>query len=65
MTEILNWVEKLNELDTTNVKPLTNMSHVVNTYREDKVREHLSHERALQNGPARDQNYFRVPKVLD
>ncbi|MFA0960806.1 Asp-tRNA(Asn)/Glu-tRNA(Gln) amidotransferase subunit GatC [Roseivirga sp. BDSF3-8] len=65
MTDILDWVEKLNELDTDNVEPLTNMSSEVNGYREDEVKEHLSHERALKNGPKTDEDYFRVPKVLD
>lgn len=65
MTEILDWVEKLNELDTTGVEPLTNMSQEVNAYREDEVKEHLSHECALLNGPKKDSDYFRVPKVLE
>jgi aspartyl-tRNA(Asn)/glutamyl-tRNA(Gln) amidotransferase subunit C len=65
MTEILTWVEKLNELDTDNVQPLTNMSFEVNQVREDAVKEHLSHERGLLNAPKKDSDYFRVPKVLE
>ena len=49
MTRILDWVEKLNELDTEGVEPLTTMSHEVNVLREDVNEPHLSHEKALKN----------------
>jgi aspartyl-tRNA(Asn)/glutamyl-tRNA(Gln) amidotransferase subunit C len=65
MTNIVNWVEKLNEVDTEGVEPLTTMSHEVNALREDKVGGHISHEDALKNAPKKDQDYFRVPKVIE
>ncbi len=65
MTEIVEWVEKLKEVDTEGVEPLTTMSHEINALREDEVRDHLSHERALRHAPQKDADYFRVPKVLD
>ena len=65
MTGILNWVEKLNELDTEGVEPLTHMSSEVNVLREDRAGEPLTHERALINAPKKDADYFRVPKVLE
>ena len=65
MTAIVNWVEKLKEVNTDNVEPLTTMSHEVNSLRDDKVNEHLSHEKALKNAPKKDSDYFRVPKVLE
>ena len=65
MTEIVTWVEKLKEVDTEGIAPLTTMSHEVNVFREDVVQPHLSHERALKNAPKSDEDYFRVPKVLD
>lgn len=65
MSEILTWVEKLNEVDTTNVAPLTHMASEVNVIREDQVKEHLSHEDALKNAPKKDSDYIRVPKVLE
>jgi len=65
MSEILTWVEKLNELDTSNVEPLTHMASEVNALREDKRGEHLSHEDALKNAPKNDSDYIRVPKVLE
>ena len=65
MTAIVDWVEKLKEVDTEGVEPLTTMSHEINVMREDEVREHLSHERALLNAPKKDAEYFRVPKVIE
>ena len=65
MNEILDWVAQLDEVDTTEVEALTNMSFEVNMLREDKVGEHLSRERALQNAPRHDDAFFRVPKVLE
>ncbi len=65
MTDIVNWVEKLKEVDTEGIEPLTTMSHEINALREDEVKDHLSHERALRHAPKKDADYFRVPKVLE
>lgn len=65
MTAIVEWVEKLSEVDTEGVEPLTTMSHEVNVLREDVVKEHLDHDRALANAPRKDAEYFRVPKVIE
>jgi aspartyl-tRNA(Asn)/glutamyl-tRNA(Gln) amidotransferase subunit C len=65
MTNMVNFVEKLNEVDTTGVEPLTTMSHEINALREDEVKPHLPHEEALKNAPKKDADYFRVPKVLE
>ena len=65
MNEIVTWVEKLQEVDTTDVEPLTSMSHEVNVLREGKVEPPLSHDIALSQAPKRNDHYFRVPKVLD
>lgn len=65
MTEIVDWVEKLKEVDTEGVEPLTTMSHEVNALRDDEVKAHLDRESALKNAPKKDSEYFRVPKVLE
>ena len=65
MTEIVTWVEKLNEVDTTNIEPLISMSQEVNVLRADVITEHLPHDRALFQAPRHDDEYFRVPKVID
>lgn len=65
MNKILDWMDKLNELDTKDVVPLTHMSVEVNVLREDKLIQTLTHQEALANAPKKDSDYFRVPKVLD
>lgn len=65
MSQILDWVEKLNEIDTENIEPLTTMSTEVNIMREDIRGNHLEHEAGLKNAPKRDSDYFRVPKVME
>ncbi len=65
MSQILDWEEQLNEVDTEGVEPLTTMSTEVNILREDVVGEHLSHDRGLLNAPQKDSDYFRVPKVIE
>lgn len=65
MSAIVDWVDKLNEVDTTGVEPLTTMSFEVNVLRDDEVKEPLEHDRALQNAPKKDEDYFRVPKVIE
>ena len=65
LTEILSWVEQLEEVDTEGVDPLTTMSKEVNVLREDKASNQLDQQSALKNAPKSDDIYFRVPKVLD
>lgn len=62
--KILDWMDKLNEVNTDNVQPLIHMSDEVNVMREDVALNTLDHDRALLNAPKKDSNYFRVPKFL-
>lgn len=65
LTEVLTWMEQLNELDTATVEPLIHLTDVVGGLRDDVAVETISHEQALVNAPKRDEDYFRVPKVLE
>ena len=65
MTAIVEWVEKLKDVDTEGVEPLTTMSFEVNALREDQIGGHLNHDKALESAPKADDTYFRVPRVLD
>ncbi|MBL7863908.1 MAG: Asp-tRNA(Asn)/Glu-tRNA(Gln) amidotransferase subunit GatC [Cyclobacteriaceae bacterium] len=65
MNEILSWVEKLKTVNTDGIEPLTSMSQEINVLREDKVQGQLSHDDALSQAPAKDDTYFRVPKVVE
>ncbi|WP_266368555.1 Asp-tRNA(Asn)/Glu-tRNA(Gln) amidotransferase subunit GatC [Tellurirhabdus rosea] len=62
---VLTWMEQLNEVDTTGVEPLTHISAEINVLREDEPSPQLPLERALRNAPAKDESYFRVPKVIE
>jgi len=62
---ILDYVEKMNELDTENVEPLAHCLPVSNVFREDSVKESLGTENTLANAPQRDGEFFKVPKILD
>ncbi|MEM7108262.1 MAG: Asp-tRNA(Asn)/Glu-tRNA(Gln) amidotransferase subunit GatC [Bacteroidota bacterium] len=65
MNKIISWVQKLDQVNTDGVEPLTTMSHEINVLREDEVKTHLNHERALKNAPEKDGNFFKVPKVIE
>lgn len=62
---MIEWVDKLQEVDTEGVEPLTHMGEVHNITRPDQVAHTISHESALHNAPKRDSDYFRVPKVIE
>jgi aspartyl-tRNA(Asn)/glutamyl-tRNA(Gln) amidotransferase subunit C len=65
LNSIISYFEKLNEVNTDNVEPLIFMTDEVNRLREDMVIQNTSKQEALLNAPAKDSDYFRVPKVLD
>lgn len=65
MNNMLAFVNKLNEVDTTNVEPLIYMSDEVNVLREDEVKQEITQAQALKNAPQKDSDYFKVPKVID
>lgn len=62
--KILTWMDKLNEIDTTNTEPLIHMSAEVNVLREDVAKNTLTHAEALFNAPKKDSDYIRVPKFV-
>ena len=65
LNEVLNWMEHLNEVDTTGVEPLTHISGGINVLREDEVKNQLPREQALVNAPQHDGQFFEVPNVMD
>ena len=65
LSAILGYVEKLNELDTADVEPLAHCLPVCNVLREDSAKESLGTEKVLANAPQRDDEFFKVPKILD
>ncbi len=65
LSAILEYVDQLRQLDTTEVEPTTHPLGIRNVFRADQVRPSLDPEQALANAPQRQQTYFRVPKVLE
>jgi aspartyl-tRNA(Asn)/glutamyl-tRNA(Gln) amidotransferase subunit C len=65
LNEILSYVEKLNELDTENVEPLSHPVENNNVFREDEVKPSIMREEALRNAPDKNELFFKVPKVID
>jgi len=64
LERMINFVEKLNEVNTDGVEPLLHMSPRMNVLREDVVQESISREEALLNAPAKNDAFFLVPKVI-
>ena len=64
LTQIISFVEKLNELDTSGVEPLIFMTDEVNVLRKDEVKHDITHDEALLNAPKKDSDYFKAPKVI-
>lgn len=65
MNNILTFMDKLNEVDTSGVEPLVYMTDEVNVLREDEVKQEISRAEALQNAPKQDGKFFRVAKVIN
>ncbi len=64
MNQILHHMDKLNELDTSNVEPLSHPIEVKNVFREDELKDSIKREDALRNAPDKDEEFFKVPKVI-
>jgi aspartyl-tRNA(Asn)/glutamyl-tRNA(Gln) amidotransferase subunit C len=63
--KVLDYVDKLNTLDTSNVEPMITAAITGNVFREDEPEEGIEREDALQSAPDHDDEYFRVPRVLE
>ncbi len=65
LNEIMGYFDKLSELDTENVEPLTHILPVQNVMREDEVRQSFDQETALANAPKKERGHFVIPKVIE
>jgi aspartyl-tRNA(Asn)/glutamyl-tRNA(Gln) amidotransferase subunit C len=65
LSGILDYVDKLRELDTQGVEPLAHALPIHNVLRPDEPRPGLTPEQALAGAPQADGDFFRVPRVLD
>ena len=65
LSNIFNFIEKLNKIDTENIKPLTSiLDHTLRT-REDNVTDGGIRDKILENAPNKNEEFFIVPKVID
>lgn len=64
LQRMIEFVEKLNELDLDGVEPLLHLSEETNVLRDDEIKGSVSTSEALKNAPVHDQQFFKVPKVI-
>lgn len=65
LNAILEYADKLNELDTNGIEPTSHVLPLYNVMREDEVKPSLTAEKALLNAPEEEDGHFRVPAVLE
>jgi aspartyl-tRNA(Asn)/glutamyl-tRNA(Gln) amidotransferase subunit C len=65
LNSILDYMEQLGKVDTTNVEPTFHAVAGKNVFREDAVAPSISQDLSLSNAPDRDRGFFRVPKIIE
>lgn len=61
---IIEMMDSLSEIDTTEVTPLNHVMDIHNVFREDEVHESMGAEKVLANAPEENENMFQVPKIV-
>ena len=64
LIRIIDFCDKLKEVDTSTVEPLIYLSQEQTVLREDTVKSSFTKQEALKNAPSADSDYFKVPKVI-
>jgi aspartyl-tRNA(Asn)/glutamyl-tRNA(Gln) amidotransferase subunit C len=65
LSHILGYIEKLNQLDVSQIEPTAHAVPLVNIFRPDEIRPSMPHEEALRNAPAQANGLFMVPKIVE
>ncbi len=65
MSSLLDYVDKLREVDTAGVPPMSHVLTEENVFREDEVEQRIKRKDALSNAPETDGTYVLVPKVIE
>ncbi len=65
LSSVLNYMEKLNELDTKDVEPTSHVLSLSNVMRDDIPKTSIPKEDALRNAPDHTEKFFRVPKIIE
>ena len=62
---IIDYINKLNELDTTRIEPTAHVLPIKNVFREDRLRDSLPRDKAMQNAPDKNDGFYRVPRIIE
>ena len=65
LNSIFKFIEKLNELDTSKIEPLTSIAETTLKLRKDKIETKNIREDILKNSPDKNKDFFVVPKVVE
>jgi len=65
LNKILGYMGKLNQLDTTHIKPTSHVVEMQNVFRKDTLKPSIPVDNALQNAPDKKDGFFRVPKIIE
>ena len=65
LNSIFEFIEKLNELKTDDVKPLTSIAETTLKFRSDEIKSKNIREQIIKNSPEDNEDYFVVPKVIE
>lgn len=63
--KIIEYINTLNEIDLSKIEPLSQVTEFENVLRADEPKQSISLEEALKNAPRKNENFFKVPKVID
>lgn len=65
LNSILGYMDKLNEIDTTDIEPTSHSMKLVNVFRDDIVKESFTPEIMLSNAPEKHNEFYKVPKIIE
>ena len=65
MSRMLDYIDKLNQLDTTQVEPMSHVFSMNNVFREDVVTNRDDRDNILKNAPEQKEGAFKVPKTVE
>lgn len=64
LNNILEYMDKLNQLDTSKIESMSHVLDISNVFREDKTKKSIGRKKALENAPSVKNGFFQVPKVI-
>lgn len=65
LSNIIDYISQLNEIDTQGVEPTSHALSVQNVFRNDVVKPSLKIEDVLKNAPSKEESFFKVPRIIE